>query len=168
MILLFSKVFIAVIGVIGFLITSIGLPGNTLIFLSAVVFALLDGFQIITETNLGVLAIIYLVGELWEFVVGYLGIKKEKVSWKNVLIIGIITFIGGLVGSGILPVIGSVLGAAIASFMAAFILEYLQHRNEEQAFKVACVAAKNQFLAIIGKLICASVLVIMIVKYLFF
>ena len=162
------KTFLCILAFLGIVMTSLGLPGNTLLLMLFVIYAFLGNFAELTLNNLAVIASLYLLGELWEFVVGYLGIKKEKITWCSVIIIGIGTFLGALGGTIVLPILGSIVGASIGSFVTAFFVEYLGGSGQERAFRVAWVATKNHFLAFVGKLIFGYTIFIMFIYVLFF
>ena len=121
----------ALIVIVGPLLTLVGLPGNTLMLLAGV----------------------YVFGELWEFVVSFFGIRRHKLPWSVVGLIGIGTFIGAVLGTGVFPVFGSVLGGAMGSFVMAFVYEYSQTMDCDDAFELAWKAAKLQFIAIVGKVV---------------
>ena len=57
-------------------------------------------------------------------------------------LIGIGTFIGAVLGTGVFPVFGSVLGGAMGSFVMAFVYEYSQTMDCDDAFELAWKAAK--------------------------
>ena len=65
--------------------------------------------------------------------------------WSVVGLIGIGTFIGAVLGTGVFPVFGSVLGGAMGSFVMAFVYEYSQTMDCDDAFELAWKAAKLQF-----------------------
>ena len=141
----------ALIVIVGPLLTLVGLPGNTLMLLAGV----------------SALVLIYVFGELWEFVVSFFGIRRHKLPWSVVGLIGIGTFIGAVLGTGVFPVFGSVLGGAMGSFVMAFVYEYSQTMDCDDAFELAWKAAKLQFIAIVGKVVAAAAMAILLVKQIF-
>lgn len=164
---IFVRLGLGVLAFVGLLMTSLGLPGNTLLLLLFLVFAFLGDFVSVTINMLGIVAFLYLLGEAWELVVGYLGIKKEKVTWLSVIIIGAGSFLGALAGTAVFPILGSVLGAAVGAFITAFLVEYHAGKGHERAVRTAWVAARNHFLGLIGKLAVGITIFIMFIYALF-
>lgn len=162
------KFALAALVVLSFIMSLLGMAGNTCLLLIAAGYAWYMDFTSLSLNMLGVIAAIYLVGELWEFIVGFLGIKKEKLSWLTVFVIGIGTVIGAVAGTLVLPVLGSLLGATAGSFITALIVEYFFGGNKDRALYIAWVAARNHFLALLGKLVAAAVMALLILQALFF
>ena len=148
-------------------LTILGLGGNTALLLLLVGYAALGGFTVVTLNQLALVAVFYVLGELWDFLISFLGIKKEKVSWATLILIGIASVLGSLLGTLILPIAGSLLGAAGGAFAAAFGAEYFSGANQERAFKVALAAAKNHLWGIIGKLAAGVVMLVIVLRALF-
>lgn len=163
---IFIKVVLGMLAFVGIIMTSLGLPGNTLLLILFVVYAFWGDFLSVSLNTLGIVAVLYLLGELWEFFVGYLGIKKEEVTWFSVILIGIGSFLGALAGTAFLPLLGSVAGAAIGAFVTAFLVEYIGGRGHERAVRVAWAAMRNHFLGLIGKLVFGVTILIMFIKVL--
>lgn len=153
--------------IVGPLLTLVGLPGNTLMLLAGIGFACFDEAKYFDGRILSALVLIYVFGELWEFIVSFFGIRRHKLPWSVVGLIGIGTFIGAVLGTGVFPVFGSVLGGAMGSFVMAFVYEYSQTMDCDDAFELAWKAAKLQFIAIIGKVVAAAAMAILLVKQIF-
>ena len=97
-----------------------------------------------------------------------MGIYSIVFRYPSVVgLIGIGTFIGAVLGTGVFPVFGSVLGGAMGSFVMAFVYEYSQTMDCDDAFELAWKAAKLQFIAIIGKVVAAAAMAILLVKQIF-
>lgn len=164
----FLEVLLGVIIIgIGPVLTLLGFSGNTLMLIASVWFAYADETRFFDFHLMIAMMLVYVIGELWEFLVSYFGIRKKKLPWGAVILIAIGTFIGAVVGTGFLPIFGSVIGGAIGSFLTAYIYEYCKTSNSENAFSLAYQAAKMQFLAVLGKLVAAIVMAILLVKQLF-
>ena len=84
----------AFIVIVGPLLTLVGLPGNTLMLLAGIGFACFDEAKYFDGRILSALVLIYVFGELWEFIVSFFGIRRHKLPWSVVGLIGIGTFIG--------------------------------------------------------------------------
>ena len=147
----------AFIVIVGPLLTLVGLPGNTLMLLAGIGFACFDEAKYFDGRILSALVLIYVFGELWEFIVSFFGIRRHKLPWSVVGLIGIGTFIGAVLGTG----------GAMGSFVMAFVYEYSQTMDCDDAFELAWKAAKLQFIAIIGKVVAAAAMAILLVKQIF-
>ena len=128
------------------------LPGNTLMVGCCLGFAFYD------------------MGEIWEFVLSFFGIKKQvkSISWWGVFLIGCGTFAGTVMGATTFPVAGSVIGGAIGAFVMAYLYEYMRSHNMQHAGALAWQAAKMQFVAMLGKLVATFALAILLARQIFF
>ena len=154
-------------GLLGVSLTIFDLPGNTLMLGSIFAFAFFAKPQLDIPYLLAAL-MVYLLGEIWESGMSFFGIKKEKVSWGAVFVIGIGGFIGTIIGTGFFPILGSFIGGCIGAYLAAFAFTYLQSGNKDNAFYIAWQAAKVRFLAMLGKMTAAFVLAVLLVNLVIF
>lgn len=157
-----------VVAVIGPVLTLFDLPGNTLMVCTALLCAFFGSEKFFNASILVSMIIVYLLGEIWEFAVSYFGIKKERVSWFAVFVIGIGGFIGTVMGTGVFPIFGSFIGGLAGAFGAAFLYEYRRSGSRDDAVSLAFKAAKFRFLALIGKLTAAAVLAVLLVRLIIF
>lgn len=156
--LIFTNLLISLLILVFLLFTALDWAGNFLILILAVAYTLYYNFTNISLQLLLFLTIIFIVGELWEFFIGILGIKRENVSWLTILFISIGTFIGAIIGTTILPILGTVLGSAIFGGSIAFFIEYLKNKNKKDAFTLAWITFKAQILARFGKIIAGIIM----------
>ena len=114
--------------------------------------------------------LIYALGEIWEFVLSFFGIKRQvkDISWWGVFLIGCGTFAGTIMGTTVFPVLGSVIGGAIGAFAMAYLYEYLRSHDLQHAGALAWQAAKMQFVAMLGKLVATFALAILLARQIFF
>lgn len=154
--LIFINLLISLLILVLILFTALDWAGNFFILLLATAYTIYHNFTNMSLHMLIFLAVIFIVGELWEFFVGVLGIKKHNVSWVTVFLISIGTFIGAIIGTAIFPIIGTVLGSAIFGGGLAFFIEYLKNRNKKDALKLAWITFKAQILARFGKIIAGT------------
>ena len=145
------------------LLTFLSLMGNVWLMASAVVFAIYEDFSRFNEEFLFYLFLVFAAGEIWEFFMAFFGIKRKNVSWTTVFFIGIGTIIGVIVGTGILPLFGSVAGGALGACITAFAIEYGKNKNKADAWNLALLAFKTQLLAILGKITAGVVMASMMV-----
>lgn len=165
---LFLEWFVAgIIVVLGPMLTMFDLPGNTLMMLTSIGFAFYDEAMYYNARLLSAMVLIYVLGECWEFCVSLFGIKRKKVSWFAVLLIGIGGFCGTIIGTGVFPILGSFLGGLVGAFIVAFIYEYLRSGMRQDAFQLAWETAKMRFLALIGKLSAGIALAVLLVKQIY-
>lgn len=157
----------AVIIIVGPLLTLLDLPGNTVLLAAGIGYAFFDEARYFDGRLLSALVLVYAFGEIWEFVVSIFGIKRHKVSWGAVFLIAVGTFIGAVIGTGFFPILGSVLGGAIGSYIAAFCYEYLHTRSKDHAYELAWQAAKTQFLALLGKIVASFAMALLLFKQIF-
>lgn len=157
----------ALIAIIGPLLTIFDLPGNTLL-LTGLGFAFYDETVFFNGRLLSAMVLVYVFGECWEFCVSLFGIKRQKVSWFAVTVIGLGGFAGTLLGTAALPVLGSFAGGVAGAFAAAFCYEYLRCGLRKNAWELAVTAAKMRFMALIGKMAAGMVLAVLLIKMVIF
>lgn len=153
--------------ILGPLLTIFDLPGNTLLLITSLGFALYDEGMFGNSRLLAATFFIYALGEGWEFCVSLFGIKRKKVSWLAVLLIGIGGFIGTLIGTAMLPVLGSFAGGIAGAYVVAFLYEYIHTGRKDNALALAMRAAKVRFLALIGKLAAGILLAFILFRQVF-
>lgn len=158
----------AFVAVLGPLLTIFDLPGNTLLLLTGLGFAFFYENIYFSGRLLSAMILIYALGEAWEFCVSLFGIKKQKVSWLAVFIIGAGGFIGTVLGTALLPVLGSIIGGMMGAAAMAFMYELARTGIRSDALHLAWEAAKMRFFALIGKLAAGIALAALLVKQVFF
>ena len=150
------------------LLTMFDLPGNSILLLTGLAFAFFDEAMYFNGRLLSAMVLVYLVGEAWEFCVSLFGIKKEKVSWFAVFLIGVGGFVGTIMGTTVLPILGSIIGGVIGASATAFLYELLRTGMQRDAAHLAWEAAKMRFLAILGKISAGIALAALLIKLVFF
>ena len=161
-----GNLIIIVVTVVGIGLTAIGLPGNWLIFITALCYGYLQNFvHINTMILLGLFGAV-VIGELVEFVAGSLGAKKENASRSAIIAAFIGGIVGGIIGTGIMPGLGSIAGAVGASFIAGYAAEYWVTGNKEKATRVAKSIIIGQALGLIVKLAIAIGMVVLLISQL--
>lgn len=158
----------AFIAILGPVLTLFDLPGNTLMVCGALFFSFFGAEKFFDASILVSMFIVYILGELWEFIVSYFGIKKEKISWGAVLVIGVGGLVGTALGTAVFPVLGSFIGGLAGAFGAAFLYEYRRSGSRKHAVSLALKAAKFRFLALLGKLAAAIVLSALLIRLVLF
>lgn len=144
MIDLFAVIFILSL-LAGILVNFFGIPGNAVISINSIIYAIIDGFK---EISLGFLVLIIAIALLIEFL-EYLSIAfasykfgaSKKAVWGAIL--G--GAAGALSGFFVTPVVGSIVGSISGVFVGAVLIELYTQKN-------IFVALKAGFGAFIGKL----------------
>lgn len=154
-------------GAIGIGMTIFDMPGNTFMLLCTAAFAFFGGHNP-GLPYLAMALIVYMLGEIWEAGMSFFGIKREKVSWCAVMVIGIGGFIGTILGTGFFPVLGSFVGGVCGAFVAAFLYTYLETGSKDNALYIAWVSAKVRFLAMLGKWTAGFALGVMLIYMVLF
>lgn len=147
----------------GVIMTIIGLPGNTLILLTGLVYGYYDHFENIDYAILVIVFGIYIIGGIIEFVAGLMSAKKEKASKRAMFALFIGTIVGGIWGTALLPIIGSLLGALLGAFVFTILAEYSKSKDMTQAKKVAKSVVKGQVFGIIIKSAAAISMAILLI-----
>lgn len=152
---IFINIAVSLILIAGIGLVLLGLPGNILIFITALGYGYYDNFIHISWAVLSVLFVALAAGEIVEFLAGALGAKKEKASSRAVIAAFFGAFSGGIAGTAILPLIGSFLGAMLGAFAASFLAEYSKTSDRGKAGRVALSVMKGQIIGTIVKVIIA-------------
>lgn len=146
---------------VGVVIIPLGVPGQFLIVVAALVFSLLLPHALSLWIVVVLLAIAILA-ELLEAVAGFLGASKAKGSiWSSfgALMGGIA---GAIVGSFFLPIIGSLIGALAGTFAGAYAVEYYRTRAMTNATHVAKGALIGRIVGSIIKVFLSLVMIVIV------
>lgn len=123
----------------------LGIPGGWIAFGAIAVYDIATRFSTVGWKWLVVMAVVLLVGEIIESLLGIVYVARKGASRWGVL--G--TFIGGIVGaiggSFIVPFIGSIIFGLIGAFVLAVLFEYMYYKSLDRALQTG-------FFAFIGKL----------------
>lgn len=163
-----EKIFAVIVAIVCPFLTIFDLPGNSIMLLTSLGLAFFDEAKYFSGRLLSVMILIYLLGEAWEFCVSLFGIKKEKVSWLAVLLIAFGGFMGTLLGTALLPVLGSIIGGMAGAGITAFFYELARTGIREDAVHLAMIAAKTRFFALLGKVAAAITLAALLLKQVYF
>jgi len=115
------------IGVVGIIVPI--LPGMLLVWLTVLGYAWVTDFQIITPWMLVFLTIVAFATGTASIWLPYLGAKRLGAAKRSVFL----GFIGGVIGTFIMPLIGTVIGYAIGVIVG----ELLKHRDLRLAIKTS-------------------------------
>ncbi len=157
-------VFFIILVLTSFLFTLFGGFGNLLILLFSFLYSLLTRFEVIEAKVLLALALIYLTGEIFEYIFVIFGVKLsgagKRAAWGAI--------IGGLIaaavslaflGAGFIPL--TILGI----FLGAFLVELRDKRDLLKAFRAGLGSFLGRFGAIVFKLFLGILMIVIIVVH---
>ncbi len=137
-----------------------GLPGTLISFLAVLFFVLLTKARFIGWTTVIVLALLTLIAELGEQLLGVKDAARAGVSKKAV----IASLGGGIIGSIVLAPfllgIGALIGAALGTFGGAFTVSLLESRQALDAAHKGWVSAIGRLKGTIFKGIISIVMIV--------
>ena len=145
------------------LTTTVGLPGNWILVGVALIIGLITGFEDMSWWMLGLCAGVAVVGEVIESISGALFVAKRGGSKWGV--IG--TIVGGIagvvLGSSIVPPLGSVVLGFAGAFAGAVLGEYIRNRDMDSALHVGMGSFFGRVTAVAAKLAAGTVILWVIV-----
>ena len=155
-ILMFIFSFLAV------LIGVLGLPGNFVPVIFALVAVLAGDGSAFTWTWFIIFAVVAASGEVVDQVTGILGARKYGASRAGMIGAAIGGIAGGILGTAVLPVIGSLIGVFVGCFALTFAFEYaFSKRTVEESQKAGIGAMMGKAAATAYKFIAGFALLIL-------
>ena len=132
--------------------TVVGLPGNWILVVAALVTGIATGFGKLTVTTVLLCAGLAALGELIESVLGAVIVAKRGGSKAGVVgsIIG--GFVGVVLGSGLFPPLGSVVLGFVGGFLGAVVGEMLRQPDLDNALRIGFWSFVGRTTAIAAKL----------------
>ena len=127
--------------------------GTLIILVGSAIYALLTGFSVLTPRTLVIMLLLYICGEIVEYIFVMAGAKKLGAS--NAAVAGALAggIIGAAIGAGFFG-FGIIIGTFIGIFLGAFLVELVIHRSILKSLK----AGTGGVLGRIGS-ICAKVII---------
>ena len=155
----------------------VGLPGNWLMLLAAVIYAALIPAETRTDLSwplVGVLCVLAVAGELVEFATGALGASKVGGSRRSAVLALLGSLVGSVVGLFVglpIPIVGPLVGvlvlASLGAMAGALLGESWKGRSLAQSWKVGEAAFWGRLFGTLGKLMIGAVMVAIAVAALF-
>lgn len=148
-----------------------GLPGNWLLLFFAIVYKVVlpvDLHPALSWSGLGLLLVMAIFGEIWEFASGAFGASRQGGSRRGIIYSILGSFIGSvggaLIGTLFMPLIGSLIGALVGGAIGAFGGAYLgEHgREHEERINIGKAAMIARLFGTAGKLACGLVMLIVV------
>lgn len=129
----------------GIVLTVVSFPGIWLIYISTLMVAILDNFQVITPTILIVLFVIAVLSTLVDNIVIALGAKKlGGTGWGMA---------GGIIGGIVGLIVGNLVGMFVGPLIGATLFELVfAHKDINQSFKAGIGSFIGIFVSIVLKI----------------
>jgi len=150
----FALVILIAFFVVGFIALFFTTFGTFIMLLGAILYALLTNFSIISFKALIVLLILYLFGEVLEYLFIILGAKKLGAS--NPAIFGALAggILGAVFGVSFLG-LGAILGTILGIFLGAFLVELIIQRSLIKSLKAGAGGVLGRVGSIVAKVLIA-------------
>jgi uncharacterized protein len=113
------------VGLFGLLIPII--PGITIIWVAALAYGLIAGFNLAGGIVFGVITVLMIVGNFADNLLMGASARKTGASWISILV----ALVAGIVGTFVLPPVGGLLFALVG----IFIVEYIRVRDWKKALE---------------------------------
>ncbi len=153
-----ATIILILASIIGVILTIFAAFGNLVILGGIGLYALMTNFAVINYKILIVITIIYLFGELLEYIAVTFGAKKLGASNKAIVGAIIGGILGAVFGAGFAG-IGAFFGAFLGVFLGAFIIELIFEKDFKQSVKSGLGGVLGRLGAMVGKLAIALVMI---------
>lgn len=165
---LFALILLILFILAGFITVFFAAFDTLIVLIGAVLYASLTRFAIVSFKTIMIMVILYISGELLEYICVTVGIKKFGAS--NKAVIGAI--IGGMLGAAAglaIAGIGTVVGLFTGIFLGAFMMELVSKKDLIKAVKAGTggVIGRLSLIAVKIVLICvmASVILVPVLRH---
>lgn len=161
-----ALVIFIILALVGLLMIPIGLPGNFMIFIGAIIYNFIAFSWALSFKVLGILLVLAIAAEILEYYLSARAAQKRGVSRAGVA--G--AFIGGIIGAIVgVPIflIGSLLGLFIGAFLGAFIVEFFRQEDVVKAAHAGIGAFYGRLGAIMVKALIGIVMIIIVIISIF-
>jgi uncharacterized protein YqgC (DUF456 family) len=160
---------------VGWMLQLVGLPGTWLIVAVAAAYAWLISPEAIGWPAIATLVVLAVVGEVFEFLAGALGVASAGGSRRGAVLAIMGSIVGGIVGifAGLpIPVVGSLAGAvlfgAVGALVGAVIGETWKGRDLDTSLDIGKAAFVGRVLGTAAKIIVCTLMVVVAVAALVF
>jgi len=158
-----ALVVVTIFSLIGFAAIFFTTFGTLIILIGAILYALLTGFSVITVKTFVILLVLYIIGEIFEYLFIILGAKKFGAS--NRAIVG--ALIGGIVGAIVGTAffgIGLIVGTFAGIFLGAFLVEVVSKKDVVKSIKAGTGGVLGRIGSIVAKVIIAALMLFIMFK----
>lgn len=112
------------------------LPGNWLMLASTYLFAWWQADKgVFSLPLLIIVTVLALIGEIIEFFAGAGGAKRAGAGWLGALSAIGGAIVGAIVGTGFMPVLGTMLGACFGAGLATWIVERIMGKKHDESVR---------------------------------
>ena len=147
----------------GLIAIPLGLSGNFIILAVAVMAGLVTKFTLIPLWVLAVMAALVVLGEVIESVLGSLMARRYGASKWGMIRAFVGGIAGAILGTPILPIVGTIIGSFIGSAAGAVLFEYVHQRQMEPSLPAGWGAILGRMLSTIIKMCIGLSIVVYIV-----
>lgn len=141
--------------ILGFFSILFGLPGTWIILIASVLYGWATGFKKVSLALLIILALLTIIAEVLEYILGMAGAERFGASRKGALA----SIAGGLIGSvlcaPILLGFGALIGLFAGAFLGTFFYELCRQRDLAKSLNSGIGALIGRFSATLMKLLLA-------------
>lgn len=162
--IILTAVFVLIVQFFFVLLNIFGLPGNIAAALPPI---LLYFTKLITGWELVIILTVVLLGEIIEFVWGFIGSKKTGISNKSVMASIAGALITGILMAPILFGLGALIGSVIGAFAGTFIYEKFSSADNQTAIMRSSSLMKSRLTAVVIKFALGIAVIIMTGFYIF-
>jgi len=157
-------ILLLLIALAGLLMVIVTMPGLWLVTAAAAVFALLTHFHFIGRETLIALVVLSFAGELLELGAGGAAARRAGGGRRAMIGGAIGALLGGFFLTFIIPVpiLGTIFGVCLGSFLGAAGLEMLGGKQIPHSLRIGAGAATGRFLGIIIKLMIGLAMLVLI------
>ncbi len=158
-----ALIIFVILALAGISLTIVGIGGTFIIVAGALFYDLISWSLTISLNTLLWIAGLAILGEVLEWIITFLGMKKGGVSRYGLMgtIVGAI--IGGILLS-VVPIIGTIIGVIIGAVIGAFVMELYHTGKAGKAWKAAKTALLGRALVSLSKFLIAIIQIWMIAK----
>jgi len=147
----------------GVLLTFIGFAGTFLVVIGAVLYNVITWSFAIPNTIILWIVGLAVFGEILEWLITYIGAKKQGVSTYG--IVG--TVMGAVIGASlfsVVPVFGTIVGLIVGALVGAFLGEFYHTGQAAKAWKAAKAALTGRALVILSKFLIVTVQIFLVLR----
>lgn len=135
-------------------INLIGLPGNTMLFVIAIIYSIFKHFETLLWYDLIILAVLLGAGELIELLGSHAMTPKELRTGKTLFLSIIGSLAGAIICTPVLPVIGTIAGSILGLSITLYVISRKAERNPQQAIKDSLKGTLGRIYGTAGKMVC--------------
>jgi len=153
------EVFLFIVSAVSVLLVILGVPGNFVPVIIALIAILAGDGQSFTWPWFAVFLLIAISGEVVDLLIGLIGARKYGASRAGMIGALIGGFAGGILGTMIFPLIGSLAGVLVGCFLLTFLFElFYSERSVDESRRAGFGALLGRVIASCFKLIVGFVL----------